>query len=344
MATQTAEAAHTAFHQRIGANNLAALWVARRGVDLSRPRSPAEPAIWRYDEIRPLVMEAGELVTAAEAFRRVLVFENPAFGGEMRATNTLYAGLQLVLPGEIAPCHRHSQTALRFVIEGSGARTAVNGERTPLNQGDFVITPCWSWHDHVNEGDGPVIWLDVLDTPLVDFLDTVFRETYAETTYPVTRPEGDAPARYGTGMLPMGYQPVDPASPVFSYPYAQTRAALEVMRRSDQWDPCHGLKMQYVNPATGDHATPTMAAFLQLLPNRFAGADYRSTEGAVYCVVEGAGRTVIDGVALDWGPHDVFVVPGWRRHRHEASEDAVLFSVTERPVQQKLGLWREERF
>ncbi len=230
------------------------------------------------------------------------------------------------------------------MIEGGGASTAVNGERTPLHPGDFVITPCWSWHDHVNEGDGPVIWLDVLDTPLVDFLDTVFRETYAEDTYPVTRPEGDAAARYGAGMLPMGYESVHPASPVFSYRYAQTREALEVMRRSDQWDACHGLKMQYVNPATGDHATPTMAAFLQLLPKGFAGADYRSTEGALYCVVEGAGRTVIDGAALDWGPHDVFVVPGWRRHRHAASEDAVLFSVTERPVQQKLGLWREERF
>ena len=332
------------FHQRIGAQNLAALWVARRGMDLSQPASPAEPVIWRFGDIRDHVMEAGDLVTAQDAFRRVLVLENPAFKGQIRATTTLYAGLQLVLPGEIAPCHRHSQTALRFVIEGTGAYTAVEGERIPLHPGDFVITPCWTWHDHGNEGDEPVIWLDVLDTPLVGFLDTVFRENYPEPTHPITRPAGDGGAHKSTAMAPTDVEPAHSPAPLTSYPYAQARPALETMERSAPRDACHGFKMPYTNPATGIPATPTMGAFLQRLPKGFVGADYRSTASMIICVAEGQGRTMIDDLWIEWGPADVFVLPGWRRYHHEAVDGAVLFAVSERPLQQTLGLWREERY
>jgi gentisate 1,2-dioxygenase len=334
----------TLFQRRLRGLNLGALWVGRRGADLSRPKSPAVPVLWRYAEIRPSLEEAGRLIRAEEAFRRVLVMENPAFPGEMRATNTLYAGLQLVLPGEIAPCHRHSQTALRFVVEGEGAWTSVDGERTRLRRGDFVVTPCWSWHDHANEGEMPVVWLDVLDTPLVDFLDTVFRESYPAPRQPIDRPDGYSPARYGAGLLPVGHVPDRLASPVFSYPYARSREALERLRRSAAWDSCDGIRMEYVNPVTGDHVTPTMGAFLQLLPKGFDGAESRATESTLYCVIEGRGRSRVGDHLLEWGPDDVFVVPGWCRHAHAAAEDAVLFSVSDRPVQRTLGLWREERF
>lgn len=344
MSTETAVDDQQAFHERIAVRNLAALWVARRGIDITRPASVARPALWRYDEIRPDIAEAGALVAAADAFRRVLVLENPAWPGEMRITNTLYAGLQLVLPGEVAPCHRHSQTAFRFVVEGEGSFTSVDGERTRMRPGDFIITPNWAWHDHVNQGEGSVVWLDGLDTPLVGFVDAAFRETYAEARYPTARPEGDAPARYGAGLMPMAPRPTGAtASPVFNYPYERARAALEGVAHAGQWDACHGIKMRYINPATGGDATPTMAAFLQRLPAGFAGADYRSTDGAVYCVVEGAGRTVVGDDILDWRPRDVFVVPGWRDHRHESDGGAVLFSYSDRPVHQALGLWREER-
>ena len=344
MAPDTGSDPQKAFHDRIGSRNLAALWVARRGVDLSKPKSPAEAALWRYDELLGDIAEAGEIVSAEDAFRRVLVLENPAFAGEMRITSTLYAGLQLVRPGEIAPCHRHSQTALRFVIEGDGAYTTVDGERAPLSPGDFVITRNWSWHDHRNDGDRDVVWLDGLDTPLVDFLDTVFRDSYPEQAHPLTRPEGDAAARFGTGMLPMGYAPENITSPVLRYPYAEARKALENMRRAEAgWDDCHGLKMRYINPAGGGDAMPTMAAFLQFMPKGFRGAPYRSTDGSVFCVTEGAGRCVLDGKTIDWGPRDIFVIPGWHEYRLEADEDAVLFSFSDQPAQQKLGLWREQR-
>lgn len=332
-----------AFHERLRSDNLAALWVGRRGVDLTKPKSPAEAALWHYDGLRGDLAESGEIVTAEEAFRRVLVLENPAFHGEMKVSNTLYAGLQLVLPGEIAPCHRHTQTAIRFVIEGTGAFTSVDGERTWLNPGDFVITPNWGWHDHANEGDVPVVWLDVLDTPLVDFLDTVFRENYAAPQQQISRPDGDSDARFGAGMLPVGYEPESLNSPVFNYSYVRTREALENLRRAERWDSCHGLKMQYSNPTNGDHAIPTMGAFMQLLPKGFDGASYRSTESAIFCVVEGHGKTLVEDQTIEWGPRDLFVIPGWRSYRHRAAEEAVLFSVSDRPMQTKFGLWREER-
>ncbi|MDC0033083.1 gentisate 1,2-dioxygenase [Alphaproteobacteria bacterium] len=331
------------FHERIGAHNLAALWVGRRGVDLTKPNSPAQAVRWHYDGLREDLAEAGDIVTAEEAFRRVLVLENPAYKGEMRVTNSLYAGLQLVLPGEVAPCHRHSQTAIRFVIEGTGAYTSVDGERIWLHPGDFVITPNWAWHDHSNEGDVPVVWLDVLDTPLVDFLDTTFRENYAAPQQQISQPDGHSGARYGAGLLPIHYHSNRLNSPVFSYPYAQTKTALETLRKVDQWDNCHGLKMRYSNPTTGDHATPTMAAFLQVLPGGFDGGLYQTTESTVYCVVEGQGRSVINDQTIEWGPRDLFVIPGWHPYRHAADEDAVLFSVSDQPMQTKFGLWREEQ-
>ena len=316
---QRSEDRDAAFHARIGGENLGALWVGRRDIDLSRPRTKAKPALWRFDEVRPRLMEAGGLVSAEDAFRRVLVLQNPGFGGAMRATQTLYAGLQLVLPGEIAPCHRHSQTAIRFVIEGEGALTTVDGAALEMAPGDIVVTPQWTWHDHRNRGEEPVIWLDILDTPLIDALDTVFRETHGETLQPLTRSE--------CGRRPALHRPAGPA-----------RAALERIARESAPDPCLGWQYRHDDPG------PTMAAFLHRLPGGFEGASRRATDGAVYCVVEGRGETEVEHEIVAWRPHDVFVIPGWCRHRHAAAEDAILFCVSDRAVQERLGLWREQRF
>jgi gentisate 1,2-dioxygenase len=249
----------------------------------------------------------------------------------------------LILPGEVAPSHRHTQSALRFVIEGSGAYTAVDGERTTMHPGDFVITPSWTWHDHGNDSDRPMIWMDGLDIPIVALLDASFAERFGADEQPLSRPEGDSLARYGAGMMPVGHRAGSQTSPVFNYPYRRTREALETMRRRQEWDACHGLKMQYVNPVTGGSAMPTLGTFMQLLPKGFAGTDYRSTDGTVFSVVEGRGRTRMGERVFDWGPRDTFVVPSWTWHRHEAIDDAVVFSFSDRPVHDKLGLWREER-
>jgi gentisate 1,2-dioxygenase len=333
----------TRFYDEIAPKNLAPLWEVLHALITREPATPCVPVIWHYDEVRPYLMRSGKLITAKEAERRVLVLENPALRGQSAITHTLYAGLQLILPGEVAPAHRHSQSALRFVLEGQGAYTAVDGERTYMRPGDFVITPSWTWHDHGNDSDEPMVWLDGLDVPLVALLDAGFMEPGNAEQQMVTKPSGDSLARYGAGLLPVDWRPETPTSPIFNYPYARTREALETMRKRGDWDACHGLKLRYVNPASGDFAMPTMATFMQLLPKGFAGAPYRSTDGTVFVCIEGSGETRIGGEVLAWRPRDVFMVPAWARHSHRANEDAVLFSFSDRVVQEKLGLWREER-
>jgi gentisate 1,2-dioxygenase len=192
-----------------------------------------------------------------------------------------------------------------------------------------------------------VVWLDGLDIPLVRFLDAGFLERHPEEVHPETRPPGDNNARYGANLLPVGYRAPAGRSPLFSYPYARSREALERMRRWEEWDPHHGLKMAFINPADGGPAMGTMSTFIQLLPAGFATAPCRSTDGAVVSVVEGRGETRVEttggGATLAWEPGDTFVVPSWQTHTHTAREEAVLFSFSDRVVQEKLGLWREER-
>ena len=333
-----------AFYDKIDKQNMAPLWTSLADLVTPEPRSACRPASWRFADIRAAMLEAGGLITAKEAERRVLVLENPGLRGQSKITTSLYAGVQLVLPGEVAPAHRHTQSALRFVLEGGGAHTAVNGEKTIMREGDFVITPPMAWHDHGNESDAPIFWLDGLDIPVVQFLDCSFAEHGDADEQPLTRPVGDSDARYGANLLPVDHKGGGGSSPVFNYPYARTRDALERMRRAEQWDPCHGLKVRYANPITGNHAMATIGTFVQLLPKGFSTAAYRSTDATVFAPIEGSGRSVIgDDVVVEWGKRDVFVVPSWRTVRHEASEDSVLFSFSDRPIQEALHLFREDR-
>ena len=333
-----------AFYDRLAPHNLAPLWESLHSLVSRTPASAAVPAHWDYDGVvRPYIMESGALITAKEAERRVLILENPGMPGQASITPSLYAGLQLILPGEVAPAHRHTQSALRFIVEGHGAYTAVEGERTLMQPGDFVITPSWTWHDHGNETATPMVWLDGLDIPILKLFSASFAEPANADSQSVTRPPGDSPARFGQNMLPVDWRPTGPASPVFSYPYARSREALATMARNGAPDACHGYKLRYVNPATGGHAMPTIGAFLQLLPAGFATAPYRATDGTIFSVVEGEGETLVGDTTIRWKPRDVFVIPSWHRHTHRAGSDSVLFSFSDRPVQEALALWREER-
>src|ERR1700736_2768927 len=329
------------FYQRIDKKSATPLWEYLSELVTPEPRTPCVPAVWRYEEMRPLLMESGGLITAREAERRVLILENPGVRGASRITQSLYAGMQLVMPGETAPTHRHTASALRFVLESNGGYTAVDGERTTMHPGDFIVTPSWTYHDHGNPGKQPVIWLDGLDIPLVAFFDAGFAERYPEEVQPVTRPEGDALARYGANMLPLENTAGSRTTPVFSYPYARSREALEQLRRHGDPHPSHGLTMQYANPATGGYPMPTIGTFIQLLPAGFEGAPYRATDGTVYCIVEGSGRSVVGGITFERAPHALLGVASWCEVSHQAGRDAVLFSFSDRPVQKALGLWRE---
>ena len=310
-----------AFYERLQTFGAAPLWEVMGTISPPEPRPLAQPVLWKYDQLRPLLIEAGRLLTAKEAERRVLILENPGLPGRSQATGSLYAGLQLILPGETARTHRHATSALRFVLEGSGAYTSVDGERATMHPGDFIVTPSWRYHDHGNPGGDTTVWLDGLDVPIVNLFDASFAEHHAEELAP------PAPA---TGGLP-----------AFSYPYARTRPLLEELRREPA-HASHGFKLRYVDPATGQSPMPTIAAFLQLLPKGFAGTPVRQTDAAIYVGVEGQGRAHVGAHTFDWGPRDVFVVPSWTPLRLDAEgADAVLFSFSDRPAQQALGLWRE---
>jgi gentisate 1,2-dioxygenase len=329
-------------------HHLTPLWEVLHALVPKQPNTPCAPALWKYDEVRPFLMRAGEAITAEEAVRRVLILENPHLRGQSAVTQSLYAGLQLILPGEIAPSHRHTQSALRFIVEGSGAWTAVDGERTTMHPGDFIITPSWTWHDHGSDADGPVVWLDGLDIPMVRFFDAGFAQNNADRSQKVNRPEGTSFARFGHNMAPVRHEaPYGATSPIFSYPYARSREALEQLERSapvDDWD---GVKLRYVNPLTGGWPMPTIATFLQKLPRGFAGKAWRQTDGAVYSVVEGSGEVVIANGQQEWRyafrPRDHFVVPSWHTARLASASGCVLFSFSDRPVHQALGIHTEER-
>ena len=342
-AADSVQAQRAEFYRRIDVDNLTPLWEVLGALVPPEPRSPATPALWRYAEIRKHVMEAGRLITAAEAERRVLVLENPTLRGNSSITQSLYAGLQLILPGEVAPAHRHTQSALRLVLDGEGAYTSVDGERTTMHRGDFIITPSWTWHDHGNLGDEPVVWLDGLDIPTVRFFDSGFAEHAQRASQQTSRPEGDALARYGQNMLPVDFQQsASEPTKVFVYPYVKTREALDGIARTAA-DPHFGHKLRYVNPATGASSMPTIGAFAQRLPAGFATSPHRCTDGTVYVCLAGEGTADIDGQSYPFGPNDVFVVPSWHTLRLQAGPATTLFSFSDRPMQQALGIWREER-
>lgn len=347
MTATTLSEERSAYYRKLETQGLSPLWESLHNLVPKEPRPQAIAAIWKYADIRNLVMEAGSLISAEEAVRRVLVLENPGLPGKSSITSTLYAGLQLILPGEVAPSHRHTQSALRFIVEGHGAWTAVDGERTTMHPGDFIITPSWTWHDHgnptVEEGGEPVVWLDGLDIPLIGHLDAGFAQTYPEITQPVLRSEGDSFARFGHNMVPVRHRATAGASPIFSYPYARSREALETLYRNGDLDECDGVKLRYVNPTTGGWPMPTIAAFMQWMPAGFAGKSYRSTDATIYCAVEGSGVARIGDKTFTFEPHDVFVVPSWQPVSLSATSDCVLFSYSDRPVLSALNLLREAR-
>lgn len=301
------------FYRRLKTKSAAPLWEQLADLVLAQPRPGCVPALWRYEELRPYLMESGRLIAADEAERRVLMIENPGLSVP-QITQSLYAGLQLVLPGEVTATHRHTAAALRFVIEGEGAYTSVDGARVTMHPGDLILTPSWTYHDHGNLTGEPVVWLDGLDIPIVNSFDSSFAEHYPGGMKPVTEEVTES------GV---------------SFPYAPARDAL----KSAPLDPHHGHRMHY----GGECTMTTIDAWLRLLPAGFRSKAYRSTDATVFCVAEGHGASSIGELRFEWGPHDIFVAPSWAAVTHEAAEESVLFSFSDRPAQRALGLWREDK-
>jgi gentisate 1,2-dioxygenase len=332
-------------YDEIAPNNLTPLWEILSSLVLSEPRSPAQIHLWSYDVARGYLLRAGDLISAEEAERRVLILENPGLKGQSAITPSLYAGLQMILPGEIAPCHRHTQCALRFVVEGEGAYTAVDGEKAVMRPFDLVLTPGGQWHDHGNPTNKPMIWLDGLDIPTVRHFDASFAEKLPEATFPETVSPGDTLARYGHNMRPLrgGIADRRPAhQPLFHYRYADWRPALDTMAISAEIDPHLGHALEFLNPADGGAIMPTISAHVRFIPQGYRTRPRRSTDGTIFVVVEGEGKAIIDGEALSLSPRDIFVVPSWKFLELAADTSLVLFAFSDKASQIKLNLYREQ--
>ena len=323
--------------QEVRSRNAMPLWE----VNAQRGRPTVQPFVWRYADYRDLLYRAADIVPMELAERRVFVFSNPGID-KHAATSTLYANLQIIKPGEIAPSHRHSPSALRLVIEGQGAYTAVNGEKSYMDPGDFVTTPSWTWHDHGNEGDVPMVWLDGLDVPLVQTMDANFYEQYPDRTHPVTKPDDMSLRLYGGNLTPTWETRDAPNSPILNYKFERTYEALKALAADTDGSPFDGICVEFTNPLNGGPAMATIACFATLLrPGQHTQA-HRHVGGTIYHVIQGTGSSIIAGERFDWGPKDTFVVPSWYFHEHIADEEAVLFSYNDSPVLQALSLYREE--
>ena len=344
--TTEREEALNAYYEELAALKTAPLWKHLHSALTSEPKTKVVPYLWSWAELQPRVLRSGELVSAAEAERRVIMLLNPGLEGQIATTQTLFAGIQLILPGEVARTHRHTPAALRFIIEGEGAYTTVDGEKTVMRPGDFVLTPNWTWHDHGNESAGPVMWLDGLDIPLVSYLNAVFFELYETEQQPVTKPVDDSIHRYAGSLLPTWERRITPYSPLLNYTWDKTREALAGAAAGDAGSPFDGVMLEYTNPYTGGPALPTMGCQIQLIRAGQRTQAHRHTPSVIYHVAEGSGATIVNGQRFNWTKGDTFVLPTWAWHEHLSVDaaDAVLFSFTDAPVLAPLGLIREQAY
>ena len=324
---------------------LQGLWRLNEEIQAERPRVATQPFRWRGDDVRRVLFQAGELVThSAAAERRTLRLVNPGHPSSHSATHTLAAAVQLLKPGEVAPTHRHSPVAIRFLIQGEGGYTTVDGERCTMGAGDLILTPRWTWHHHGNEGDEPVMWMDGLDFPLVMLLNTQFFERYpGGALQPEDYPVNSSVQRYRPGLSPIASGDGSSRPSLLIYRWEETHRALQQLAATSS-SPHDDVMLEYVDPRTGGPVTPTLGCRIQLLRPGTHTAPHRQTSSAVYHVFRGSGHSLIDGHRVDWREGDFFALPTWAEHSHAnpGDEETVLFSITDRPAIEALGLYREE--
>jgi gentisate 1,2-dioxygenase len=294
---------------------------SRPGPLIESKKTRVEPRLWRWSEIAPLLRRSVEFMTPGRgAERRVLRLANPGVP-ERTSTHTISVALQYLLPGEVAPAHRHTPSAIRFMLHGEAAYTTIEGQKCVMRPGDLVLTPSMTWHDHGNEGPEPVIWLDGLDSPVVRYLETLLMEPYPEER----QTSGDGPGRS------------------IHFPWASASAALgDLADRGPS--PFDDVIMEYLDPLSGRSVVAALGCYLQMIRPGVRTRAHRQTSSAVYYAVEGAGATVIDGVTYAWREGDFFAIPPLARHAHanEGAAPAILFSVQDTPLLTAVGLYREE--
>jgi gentisate 1,2-dioxygenase len=289
----------------------------------TEPVPVAAPYRWHWTDIRSSLIEAGEIrAIDGGAGRRTVRLCTPGMSSKW-TTPTIHASIQLVKPGEVAPAHRHTMGALRFIIEGHGGYTTVNGVKLVMEPGDLVLTPGWDWHDHGHDGDRPMIWIDGHDFPFTNHLNGIFFENFPERQQPVTAVAG--PGHH------------------YVFKGSASRAQLATLGDAGG-DPAWGPTVTFTHPRTGSTALPTMTCRLSRLAAGRETARTRRTANVIYHVVEGSGSTQAGGTELRWEPGDLFVVPGWTwtQHRAESRGGAILFSMSDEPILERYGVSRIE--
>ena len=316
--------------------SLAGYWNVR--VPLHRPEAPH---LWKWEDVKDGLMKALDSISIEMAERRVIRLVSPHVPVHS-TSHTLQFTFSIVNSGEVARAHRHNMAAIRFVVQGKGAFTTVEGERFPMEEGDLILTPNWTWHDHFNGSKEPIIWLDGLDGPLIQSFNILFFEMFDKQAQSVTRKEGESLRRVGFARAPKVSAATRGAGP-FRYGWKESYEALKAIPE-DESDPYDGNLIRYINPFTGGFTLPTMSCEMQLLKAGKITKAHRHTSTALYHVFRGQGRTVVGEGRLEWKKGDSFVVPLWQWHYHEnpSGEEAILFSINDRPIMEKLDLYREE--
>jgi gentisate 1,2-dioxygenase len=323
--------------------NLSGYW--RLGMEglPSYPMTAVEPCLWKWADVYESLVRAGEVISLENSERRVVRLVNP--GLDQRhgfATHTIQISFQYVKPGENARAHRHTPAALRFVVQGNGAYTTVNGQQCIMEPGDLILTPKLTWHDHSNDSKEPMLWLDGLDFPLVQALHQVMQERYSERRQPIEKSSEEVTDKLGSSIrhgLPL--------ADFFHYKWRDTEPALRALTKTpaarDRFD---GYLLEFRNPLTGGPTMTTIQCAVQLLPARAETEAHRHTSTVIYHVFRGKGVTEIGETKFEWQQGDSFVVPLWHRHRHlnrSSSDEAILFSMSDAPAIRALELYREER-
>ena len=323
--------------------NLVPHWRREHG----RPTSGAmAPYVWRWSDLEPLVRQSDQFEESnTKADRRSIALVNPGFtGGQHGTTATISLAVQMMRPGEVATAHRHTPAAIRFMVHGEGAYTVVDGERIDLGDRDLVLTPAMMWHDHAikDTAPEPLIWLDALDSPLINFLQTFIWEPYWEDQQPVTREQGHSLDRIGNGLMQAFDRKGADRTLAIPYRWDTALAAIQGMRREDPYD---GFAMEYANPLDGGHTLPTLSCGLQRLPVGTATLAHRHTYSCIYHVVHGEGETIVNGTSMRWKEGDIFVVPSWMWHEHanRGIDEALLFTVSDLPVIEAANILVEEQ-
>ena len=334
------------FYQEADQRHLVPLWKVTARLLPFEPRSKVLPYLWKWSDLRRMAHRAGDLVPIERGGeRRVLGLVNPGLGGKYAATHTLWAAVQIVKPGETAPCHRHTAAAIRFIIEGDRSYTTVNGDKCVMGRGDLVLTPNWTWHDHGCESDRPMIWMDGLDLPLVGDLEAIFFDPYPSDRQPIAQ-INDSERKFGGPQLRPTWEKLEGIhSPLLNYKWDPTYEALKKMGEGAA-SPFDDVCFEYLNPNTGGPVLPTIGCAIQMIRTGVHTRAHRQVGSAVYHVFEGRGYSVINGQRFDWERGDFFVVPPWAWHEHvnEQKEEAILFSIHDTPVMKSLGLYREEPY